>query len=81
MLFSPTPVTDTKGRIIGCLVDTPQEKTDWNRVVRDATRAIRLSSTQVDYSALPTYGHTNSPNSLRAGLDYYGFGPTSVVSV
>ncbi|KAJ7625128.1 hypothetical protein DFH06DRAFT_1325210 [Mycena polygramma] len=71
----PTPLVDRRGRIIGVLVDSPYQKADWNRVVADATLAIDAAKTHVNFGDLPLHG--NTPNSLRAGMEYYGWGPSS----
>jgi hypothetical protein len=71
-------LVDKKGRIIGVLVDSPSQTLDWNRVVASATAAIDEVKRHVQYGQLPLYG--NTPHSLRCGIEYYGWGATSVVS-
>ncbi|KAJ7983077.1 hypothetical protein DFH06DRAFT_977728 [Mycena polygramma] len=73
--FSPTPLVDKRGRIIGVLVESPRENTDWNAVVAAATAAIDRVKPHVDYERLPMHG--NTPHSLRRGIEYYGWGATS----
>ncbi|KAJ7075903.1 hypothetical protein C8R43DRAFT_1143738 [Mycena crocata] len=73
-----TPLTDSRGRCLGLLAEAPVQKRDWNRVVREATATIRHVSERADLDALPDHAHMNSPCSLRAGIDYYGYNATSV---
>ncbi|KAJ7159132.1 hypothetical protein C8R43DRAFT_1124764 [Mycena crocata] len=73
-----TPIADARNRCVGVLVDAPNEKRDWNHIMREATKAIRHVATKVDLDALPTHAHQNLPFSLRVGIDYYGFSPLTV---
>ncbi|KAJ7431118.1 hypothetical protein FB451DRAFT_1198291 [Mycena latifolia] len=49
----PTPVTEKKGRVVGVLVDSLTQTTDWNRVVLDATDHLKNVAKRVDYAKLP----------------------------
>ncbi|KAJ7294041.1 hypothetical protein C8J57DRAFT_1041480 [Mycena rebaudengoi] len=73
---SPTPIADTKGRVVAVLIDHPAEKTEWAEIVRKATLALKNTTKNTEYNAVPDDG--NTPNSLRAGLEYGGDRPAPI---